>query len=393
MMWAIVALIGCRVLGIGAPHLEVRGPVGPVRAMAEFTIRVSSPDSVVRRLLVTVDGERSEIVPLPDGPQPYELGWVLGVRSLSHGPHEVVFRAYNDGFVAAPAVAPVRVEVDRVPPELELHAPSLVVGQGRTVAVWVRGDEPLTEGTLRIEGDREPMFAVDGVLRALRGIPISATPGPTSFMIQAEDRAGNSASIRGELVVEPTQFEEGGFIKLTPSQVSARKDAAANTQMRAERDEAYALRTLEQRWEGPFRTPVIDGRRTSSFGRLRTYSDGRRDHHTGMDLAKAEGVEVLAAAAGRVVLAKEQPVFGNVVILDHGHGVTTSYNHLASIAVEAGQMVELGQVVATMGSTGQSTAPHLHYGMVVGDFAVDPGQWFAEDFSTPPFGPAERRPQ
>jgi len=382
----LVSLVGCRGIDTVPPTLEVRGPQGPEQTMAEFTIKVSDAETAVRRLTVTVDGERTEVIELPEGPPPHELGWVLGLRSLAHGTHDVVFRAFDDGFVGIPARVAIPVEVDRVPPQLELHAPSLRAGQGRTAVVWVRGDEPLAEATLRIEDDREPMFAVDGALRALRGVPIRAEPGPVPFTVVAEDRAGNVSTIDGELVIEATEFEEGGVVELTPAQRSARRDTEALAEMRTERDDTYRLRTLEQRWDGPFGLPVANARLTSRFGRYRTYSDGRRDHHTGMDLAKSEGADIYAAAEGRVVLAKEQAVFGNVVILDHGQGVTSSYNHLASIAVEVGQVVDKGQVIGTMGSTGQSTGPHLHWSMVVGDRAVDPDEWLGEDFSSAPFG-------
>jgi len=384
-LWLAWAM-GCRGIDLTPPDLTVRGPVGPVRVMAEFTIKVHDVHTTVRQLVASVDGERPVVIELPEGPGPHELGWVLGLRSLSPGSHVVAFTAFDDALVANPAVRQLTVEVDREPPALELHPPSLRVGQGRTAAIWVHAsNEPLAEATLRIGDDREPMFAVDGAFRALRGIPIRAAPGPVPFVIDAEDRAGNTSRIEGQLVVELTEFDEGGFIVLTDEQTKAREDRAAMTEMREERDETYRLRTLEQLWDGPFGLPVTRGRLTSRFGRYRTYSDGRRDHHTGMDLAKAEGAEIYAAAGGRVVLAKRQAVFGNVVILDHGHGVTTSYNHLASIAVEVGEPVEKGRVIAGMGSTGQSTAPHLHWSMVVGDHPVDPDEWLARDFSSSPF--------
>lgn len=386
MIWALLLGVGCRGLDMTPPNLEVRGPTGPVRLMAEFTVRVDDAQTAVRRLVVTVDGERPEVIELGDGPGPHELGWVVGLRSLSHGSHRVAFTAFDDALVANTTVFEVPVDVDRLPPALELAPASLHAGQGRTAQIWVRGrDEPLAEAVLRIGDDREPMFEVDGAFRALRGIPIRAELGPVPFDVVAEDRAGNVAHIEGELIVEPTEFEEGGLVELTPEQTRARKNTKAMAQMRTERDETYKLRTLEQLWTGPFAVPVVNGGTSSTFGKFRTYSDGRRDHHTGVDLVKADGAEIYAPAGGRVVLAKEQAVFGNVVILDHGHGVTTSYNHLASIEVEVGDRVEQGRVIATMGSTGQSTGTHLHWSMVVGDNPVDPAEWLTRDFSSSPF--------
>ncbi len=155
--------------------------------------------------------------------------------------------------------------------------------------------------------------------------------------------------------------------------------------MRSERKAAYALQTTPQRWESPLGLPVAYGTMTSPFGRYQIYKDGERSYHTGMDLAKRSGARISASAAGVVVLAHSQAVFGNVVILDHGHGVTTSYNHLRAVQVSPGDPIARGQLLGTMGSTGQSSAPHLHWGLAVGEVAVDPDEWVVEGFSTSPF--------
>ena len=77
-------------------------------------------------------------------------------------------------------------------------------------------------------------------------------------------------------------------------------------------------------------------------------------------------------------------MFGNAVIVHHGHGVTTSYNHLDRIDVEVGDDVAAGDPIGLLGSTGQSTGPHLHFSMVVGEEAVDPAQWLDGDLDLQP---------
>ncbi len=67
----------------------------------------------------------------------------------------------------------------------------------------------------------------------------------------------------------------------------------------------------------------------------------------------------------------EQAIFGKVVILHHGQGLASSYNHLSRIDVKLGDRVSPGQVIGAVGSTGQSTGPHLHWGVTVGRVAVD----------------------
>ena len=81
-----------------------------------------------------------------------------------------------------------------------------------------------------------------------------------------------------------------------------------------------------------------------------------------------------------VTLAEELHIYGKVVILSHGQQVSSSYNHLHTIEVEVGDHVERGQVIGRMGSTGQSTGSHLHWGMVANGIAVDPAEWMTSDF-------------
>jgi murein DD-endopeptidase MepM/ murein hydrolase activator NlpD len=234
-----------------------------------------------------------------------------------------------------------------------------------------------------------PLHPVAGVYRALRGVPIEATVGPHPLVVEARDALGNVERLESSYEVTPTEFEQGGFIRLTPKQKAARKDEEAIQKMRAERNAAYA-KDLEPAWTGVFQLPVADAEFTSPFGKYRTYSDGKKSHHVGLDLSQKRGVPVMAAADGLVLVAHEQAIFGNVVVVNHGHHVATSYNHLDSIAVQEGERVVAGQVVGTLGATGQSTGPHLHWGLEVDVVAVDPAEWLEAAFSTPPW--SERPP-
>jgi murein DD-endopeptidase MepM/ murein hydrolase activator NlpD len=93
--------------------------------------------------------------------------------------------------------------------------------------------------------------------------------------------------------------------------------------------------------------------------------------HTGEDLGAPLGTPVYAVAAGRVVAAGPNDGYGNQVVVDHG-GVQSAYNHLSVIVVPAGAQVRAGQLVGRVGSTGMSTAPHLHFEIRLGGRPVDP---------------------
>ncbi len=83
--------------------------------------------------------------------------------------------------------------------------------------------------------------------------------------------------------------------------------------------------------------------------------------HNGIDVAAPVGTPVYAAGAGTVISAGFKQGYGYIVLIDHGYGYTTAYAHLSTILVEAGQVVEKGGLIAEMGSTGNSTGPHLHF--------------------------------
>jgi murein DD-endopeptidase MepM/ murein hydrolase activator NlpD len=94
--------------------------------------------------------------------------------------------------------------------------------------------------------------------------------------------------------------------------------------------------------------------------------------HTGLDLKAESGEPARATAHGRVSAADYAGGYGNMVEIDHGHGVVTRFGHLARISVRPGQHVAAGDVVGLVGSTGRSTGAHLHYETRVDGEPVDP---------------------
>lgn len=112
-------------------------------------------------------------------------------------------------------------------------------------------------------------------------------------------------------------------------------------------------------------------RRSSGFGWRNCPYHGR-ECHTGIDLPAPAGTRVIAARAGRVVNAGRTGSYGNLVIIEHGGGYKTYYAHNSSIAVRRGQQVSAGQVISRVGSTGNSTGNHLHFGVMVNGRFRDP---------------------
>lgn len=111
---------------------------------------------------------------------------------------------------------------------------------------------------------------------------------------------------------------------------------------------------------------------TSRFGPRVSPFTGRRQMHAGLDIATAMGSPIMAPADARVSYVGRKGPLGNTLILDHGFGVKTIYGHTKEINVKPGESVERGQVIASVGSSGRSTGPHLHYVVEVKGKARDP---------------------
>lgn len=118
-------------------------------------------------------------------------------------------------------------------------------------------------------------------------------------------------------------------------------------------------------------TPVM-GVLTSGFGLREHPIDGETKPHEGIDLAADIGTEVLAFADGTVDYIGESPAYGMYLQLRHGNGVTTFYAHCSELCVQKGEKVNMGDVVAKVGDTGNTTGPHLHFEMKRDGEFLDP---------------------
>jgi murein DD-endopeptidase MepM/ murein hydrolase activator NlpD len=132
---------------------------------------------------------------------------------------------------------------------------------------------------------------------------------------------------------------------------------------------------LGERGYTPSIWPVF-GKLESAFGgRRNPFGGSSYEFHSGQDIEAALGDPVVAGAKGDVTFAGWQNGYGQLVVVDHGGGLTTRYGHLSHIDVAAGQTVERGQFIGRVGSTGRSTGPHLHYEIRINDQPVNPLQY------------------
>jgi murein DD-endopeptidase MepM/ murein hydrolase activator NlpD len=211
-------------------------------------------------------------------------------------------------------------------------------------------EETLSELEDKVEQHSEQ---VRGVL-ALTGISMTTLAGPDS------------------------ETETGGGPLVPQDFVAYLRDSGLNPEF-AKRVEQVAARISESRRltdiaaSTPLAAPVaVDYRETSGFGNRIDPFTGRTRYHGGLDMAAFERAPVVSTSPGVVVFTGVRNGYGNCVEIDHGHGFKTRYAHLRDIQVQPGEHVAIGQRIGSMGSTGRSTATHLHYEVWFRGRAVDP---------------------
>ena len=121
-----------------------------------------------------------------------------------------------------------------------------------------------------------------------------------------------------------------------------------------------------------------EGVLTSNFRYRINPVTGKRAFHAGIDIGAPLYTKIYAPNDGTVVFSGWRGGYGNIVILDHGQGVTTRYAHASKLLVKVGQQVKKGDKIALMGSTGQSTGSHLHYEIRVDGVAIDPLKYLSQ---------------
>ena len=116
----------------------------------------------------------------------------------------------------------------------------------------------------------------------------------------------------------------------------------------------------------------VSGVTTSPFGFKRFYNGQARRPHTGLDYAGKIDTPIKASASGTILVSDDFFFNGNTVFIDHGQGLISVYIHMNKRLIETGQTVEQGEVIGTIGQTGRSTGPHLHFGVYLNQTVVNP---------------------
>ncbi len=141
--------------------------------------------------------------------------------------------------------------------------------------------------------------------------------------------------------------------------------------------EALLVQTSTNRKFLPTLKPIVDGWHSSNFGYRIDPISGQGGFHDGLDFPAASGTPIVAAASGKVVYAGWHPQYGKILEIDHGNGLVTRYAHVSQFAASDGDLVVRGQRVASVGSTGRSTGPHLHFEVRLNGVPQNPARFLA----------------
>lgn len=262
----------------------------------------------------------------------------------------------------------------------------------------LKPDRPLQGGTIEIVAGVTPGVTLTGRfyswplqfvedandgtsarLIALQGIDALTDPGLYLLTLTATAPDGSLSTFE-QLV--PVASADYPFQTLyVGAELSTLLDPSIVVPEREQVNQIVSSYSPARQWSGIFLKPVPSERITTGFGWRRSYNGGPFDsYHDGIDYGAPGGTVISAPANGTVVFAGPLQVRGNTTIIDHGWGVFTGYWHQYKIYVQVGQVVQQGEAIGEVGSSGLSTGSHLHFAMWVGGNAVNPEQWLAAEF-------------
>ncbi|MBA4495335.1 peptidoglycan DD-metalloendopeptidase family protein [Paenactinomyces guangxiensis] len=209
-------------------------------------------------------------------------------------------------------------------------------------------------------------------------------------LARLEQQKANANKIYEDLQAQLKQYQskvasiDTSLNELEAENEKARKEVAdlvekATREARErERQKELAGGTIPSYTGGKFNWPVDGGTVTSPFGRR--YHPIKKTYrtHEGIDIGAALGTPIKAAASGEVIESRPSNGYGYIIVIYHGDGLSTLYAHMyaQTVKVKKGQTVAPGQVIAAVGSNGQSTGPHLHFEVQKNSTPVDPMPYF-----------------
>jgi len=256
----------------------------------------------------------------------------------------------------------------------------LPLKQGGTGVIKVKTLPNVTLGGILVDHQLHFFPMEDGTQVALQGVHALLPPGIYPLRLNATLPDGNKQSYEQNVLIVSGNYPDDPLLYVDPVTIDPAETEPELNQLIS----ITTPVTPEKLWIGDFYSPASLYAEatyfTSRFGNRRTYIGQGTDlsiqgFHTGLDFGGGTGLPITAPARGKVIFAEPWTVRGNTTIIDHGWGVYSGFWHQSKFNVQAGDMVEQGQVIGEVGGTGRVTGPHLHWELWVNGIQVDPLDW------------------
>lgn len=205
--------------------------------------------------------------------------------------------------------------------------------------------------------------------------PIDMEKKAGTYTISRRTTGGKLESAKLTVVEKPCKQEDIKDFKKTQYVKVSSANLARHRKEMDELNPILLYKNEEQPgvFDLPIGKPVAKLPKGEGFGNCRSFAGQAADRHTGTDYAVGTGTSVLSAGNGKVVMAANHFFSGNSVYIDHGNGLLTEYFHLKAIDVKPNATVTKGQKIGTVGETGRTTGPHLHFGARWHGEKINPG--------------------
>ena len=246
--------------------------------------------------------------------------------------------------------------------------------------------QELLRATTAADNDRRSEFLRDN-LNAM-AVKLGEMQAQLIRIDSLGERLANLSGLKPEqrLQAEGGQGGRGGPLIRPTSLSSAELQAALDAlgrevELRGDALSLVESQLLDERVRKsmlPTTLPVALQWNASSFGWRIDPITGERALHEGVDFSAQIGTAIMAAASGVVSDVEVHPEYGNLIEIDHGHGLSTRYAHASKVFVKVGALVRRGQKIAEVGNTGRTTGPHLHFEVRQNGVALNPNRFLRD---------------
>jgi len=243
------------------------------------------------------------------------------------------------------------------------------------VAIVCVGRAPGPAPQVVFDGQRVLVARVGEVWHAVVGLPLALRPGAHQLSVLDGEKTARAIPFKvGKRDYETQHVTLANRRQVEPEPEDLRRIA---------REQESLVRAFSTFSDTALDTLAFDlpseGRVSGGFGLRRFFNDERRQPHSGLDIAAPEGTPIVAPAAGTVIEIGDYFFNGLTVVLDHGQGLVTMYNHLSRIDVAKSARVARGERIGAVGQTGRVTGPHLHWSVSLNNARVDPALFLSSE--------------